>query len=158
MLKFCTRSVLTNVCKRVCGIFFLFCLELELFPKIKNCLVSTHSQKPDLSITQDLNKILKNPTHPFVDISKTETCGKFQQKILNSTLVGARQSFEFFRQITWFLWNTRALSKFKYWILYHLISVIKWPNNLSVNPNFMLTTRPTLNHYTTKKLMELFVS
>ena len=86
------------------GVFFLFfCLELELFVKIKNYLFSTHSQKPVLSITQDLNKINKNPTHPFVDISKTETCEKFQQKILNTTLVGARQSFKFLRQITWFL-------------------------------------------------------
>ena len=45
--------------------FFLFCLELELFAKIKKYLVSTHSQKPRLSITYDPNK--KNyPTHPFV--------------------------------------------------------------------------------------------
>ena len=62
----------------------MFCLELELFAKIKKDLVSTHSQKPGLSITQDLNKIKKkNPEHPFVDISKTETCAKCQQKILN---------------------------------------------------------------------------
>ena len=40
----------------------------------------------------------KNPTHPFVDIRKTETCAKFQQKTLNSTVVGARQSFQYFRQ------------------------------------------------------------
>ena len=48
---------------------FLFCLELELFAKIKEDLVSTNSQKFGLSITQDLNKI-KNPKHPFVDIGK----------------------------------------------------------------------------------------
>ena len=71
----------------------------------------------------------KNPTHAFVDIHKTETYAKFQQKILNSTVVGAHQSFQFFRQITWFLGNTRALSKFKYWILHHLISIIKLQNN-----------------------------
>ena len=34
---------------------------------------------------------------------------KFQQKILNSKVVGARQSFQFFRQKTWFLINNRAL-------------------------------------------------
>ena len=56
----------------------------------------------------------RNPTHPFVDIRKTETCAKFQQKILNSTVVGARQSFQFLRQITWFPGNPRALSKVKY--------------------------------------------
>ena len=131
LLKFRTRSLLTNVYKRVCGSLFcfFFCLEIELFVKIKNYLFSTHSQKPVLSIIQDLNKIDKNPTHPFVDISKTETCEKFQQKILNTTLVGARQSFKFLRQITWFLWNTRALSKFKYWILRYLISTVTWPDN-----------------------------
>ena len=36
---------------------FLFCLEIE-FCQIKN-LVSTHSQKPGLSVTQDLNKLKK---------------------------------------------------------------------------------------------------
>ena len=36
-------------------------------------------------------------------------------------VVGARQSFQFFRQITWFLGNNRALSKFRDQILYNLI-------------------------------------
>ena len=54
----------------------------------------------------------KNPEHSFVDIGKYETCAKFQQKILNSVVAGARQSFQFFRQKTWFLENNRALSKF----------------------------------------------
>ena len=73
-----------------CVGFFLFCLELELFAKIKKDLVSTHSQKPGLSITQDLNKMKENPEHPFVDIGETETCTKVQQKTLNSMVVGAR--------------------------------------------------------------------
>ena len=113
----------------MCGNFFFFCLELELFAKFKKYLVSTHSQKPVLLITQDLNKTKKNPIYSFVDICKTETCEIFQQKILNSTVVGARQSFQFFRQITWFLRNTRAFSKFKYWILHHVINIIKLQNN-----------------------------
>ena len=29
----------------------------------------------------------------FVDITKQKTCAKFQQKMLNSMVVGARQSF-----------------------------------------------------------------
>ena len=87
--------------------FFLFCLELELFAKIKKYLVSTHSQKPRLSIT----------------------CAKFQRKILSSTIDRASQSFQFFRQITWFLGNARALPKFKYWILHHLNNIIKLLNN-----------------------------
>ena len=47
-------------------------------------------------------------------------CAKFLQKILNSTAVGACESF---RQITWFLGNNRALSTFRYRILQHLISI-----------------------------------
>ena len=42
-------------------------------------------------VTQDLNKI----KHPSVDIVKYETCATCQQK--NSVVVGARQSFQFFR-------------------------------------------------------------
>ena len=75
-------------------------------------------------MTQDLNEIKKNPTHPFVDIGKLKMCAKFQQKILNCRVVGARQSFQIFRQNTWFLEN-RALSKFLYGILHYLISIIK---------------------------------
>ena len=115
---------------KACVGFFLFSLEPELFAKIKKYLVSTHSWKPGLAITQDLNKILKNPTHAFVDIRKTERCVKFQQKIIKFYCsCRARQSFQFFRQINWILGNTRALSKFKYWILHHLISTIKLQNN-----------------------------
>ena len=68
LLKLRTRFLLTNVYKRVCGIF-LFYLDLELFAKIKKDLVSTHTFFTLLLKTQDLNKFLKNPTHPFVDIT-----------------------------------------------------------------------------------------
>ena len=61
LLKFRTRLLLTNVYKRVRGIFFLFCLNLELFAKIKKDLVSTHSFFTLLLITQDLNKMKKIP-------------------------------------------------------------------------------------------------
>ena len=60
-------------------------------------------------------------------------------------VVGTRVSFQYFRQITWFLGNTRALSNFKYWILHHSITIIKLQNNWSIKPNFMLTTRATLS-------------
>ena len=43
LLKLCTRFIVTNVCKRVCGIF-LFCLDLELFAIIKKDLVSTQTR------------------------------------------------------------------------------------------------------------------
>ena len=40
-------------------------------------------------------------------------------------VVGARQSFQFLRQNTWFLESNGALSKFLYEILYYLISITK---------------------------------
>ena len=104
--------------------FVLFCLDLELFAKMKKDLFSAHSFFTILLITQDPNKI-KNPEHPFVEIVKQETCAKFQQKILNFMAVGARQNFQLFRKITWFLGNNRALSKFRYRILKNLISISK---------------------------------
>ena len=36
-------------------------------------------------------------------------------------VVGARDSFHFFRQKTWFLENSRALSKFLFEILHYLL-------------------------------------
>ena len=71
----------------------------------------------------------ENLEHAFVDIGKTETCAEFQQKIVNSMVVCVRQSFQFFRQITWFFGNKRALSKCEYWISSHVISIIKLQNN-----------------------------
>ena len=50
-------------------------------------------------------------------------CAKIQQKILNSVVVGARQSFQFFRKIAWFLGNNRGLSKFRNQTLRYLISI-----------------------------------
>ena len=45
----------------------------------------------------------KNPKLPFEDIIKYKTCSKFQQKTSNFMEVGARQSFQFFRQKPGFL-------------------------------------------------------
>ena len=59
-------------------------------------------------------------------------------------VVGARQNFQFFRQITWFLGNNRALFKFRYRIFRHLIRIIKVLKNQSVKANFKLTARATL--------------
>ena len=39
-------------------------------------------------------------------------------------VAGGRQSFQFFRQTTWFLENNRALSEFRYQILHYVISII----------------------------------
>ena len=88
----------------------------------------THTHTETSFINNSRNKHNKKyPTHLFIDIGKTETWEKFQQKILNFTV--ACQSFQFFRQITWFLRNARVLSKFKYCILHFLISIIKLKNN-----------------------------
>ena len=73
---------------KVCVGFFLFCLDLELFAKIKKDLVSTYSFFTLLLITQDLNKIKKIP---------------------HTLVVGARQSFQFFTQKNWFLGNNKGL-------------------------------------------------
>ena len=40
-------------------------------------------------------------------------------------VVGARQSFQFFGQKTWFLRNNRGLPEFRYRILHNLISTAK---------------------------------
>ena len=40
-------------------------------------------------------------------------------------VVGARQSFQFFKQKTWFLENNRALCKFLYGVSHYLISITK---------------------------------
>ena len=81
--------------KAFVGVFLLY-LDLELLAKIKKELFSTLSFFTLLLITQDLNKI-KNPTDPFVDITKQKMCAKFQEKILKYVVVRARQSFRFLR-------------------------------------------------------------
>ena len=99
---------------------FLFYLDLQLFAKIKKDLVSTHLFFTLLLITQDINKIKKSPTHPFVEITTKKTRAKFKKKKKKkSMVVGARQSFGFFRQKACFLGNNR------YQILYNLISTTK---------------------------------
>ena len=109
--------------------FLLFCLKLELFAKIKK-----DSSFYTLTETRVINNSRskqnqKSSKHVFLDTGKTEMCAKFQQRILYSTIVGARQSSKCFRQIIWFLGNKRALSKFKYLILHHLISIFKLQNS-----------------------------
>ena len=54
-----------------------------------------------------------------------KTCLKFQQKMLNCRIVRAGQSFQIFRQDTWFLEKNRALSKILYGILHYVIRIIK---------------------------------
>ena len=113
--------------KKGCSAFFLFYLDLEFIKKVK-ILVSVSVWKVGLfyflQITQDLNT-RKSNEHSFEDIGNSETCEKFQQKMLNSMVVCFSQSFQFSRQNTLFLKNSEVLSKFFREILYCLISIIK---------------------------------
>ena len=76
------------MCAKVCGGFFLFSLDLELFAKTKKAWFLVFY-------------------------------------IFISLVVGARQSFQIFRQNTRFLENNRALPRFWYGILHYLINTIK---------------------------------
>ena len=60
-------------------------------------------------------------------------------------VVGARQSFQIFRQNTWFLGKNRALSNFLYGILHYLISITRLKKNQVIKFNFISTTRAILN-------------
>ena len=93
---------------KVCVEFFILFRSWVIYKSLKD-LVFTHSCFTLLLITQGLSKIKKYPTNSFVDITKKKTCAKFQQKILNTMVVGARQSFQFLRQKAWLLGNNRGL-------------------------------------------------
>ena len=124
MLEFWACFLLNDVYKRMFGIFFILFRSWVIIKNIKNEYVETSSLLifANNSRSKQNKKKKKNPEHSFVDIGKSETCAKFQQKILNSVVVRARQSFKFFRQKTWFLESNRALSKFLYGILHYLLS------------------------------------
>ena len=77
---------------------------------------------------------------------------KFRQKILNSTAVGARQSSKFLRQITWFLINKWALSKFKYLILHHLISYFQITKQLVCKTQFYVNHASHHNYFLLSKI------
>ena len=89
----------------------------------------------------------KHPEHPFVDIGKLKTCARFQLRILSSLVVEARQSFHFFRQITWLVENNIAWSKFRYRILHYLIAVIKLWKNQSTKAKFISIMWAVLTHF-----------
>ena len=109
LLKLRTRFLLTNIYKRMFGIFFYFDQILSYLQKLKR--PSFNALAFYIFINNSRSKQNeKNPEHSFLDIVKQKTCAKFQRKILNVMIVGARQSFQFFRQVTWFLGNNRALS------------------------------------------------
>ena len=77
LLKLCAHFLLTNFYKRVCGIF-LFCLDLELFAKIKKDLVSTPSFYTLVKITDYLNKkkTLHNLLYTLPSIKRVQNLNK----------------------------------------------------------------------------------
>ena len=119
-----SNSYLTMSTKGCSG-FFSFCLDLELLKKnCKNRVCRNHVFLIfEYNSKSEQNK--KNPEHAIGDTSKWKRCGKFQYKILNCRLVGARRNFQIFKQNTWFLEHNRTLSNFFSGILHCLISIIK---------------------------------
>ena len=133
-LKLRTRFLLTNIYKSMFKILFILS---------RSWVICKNKKRPDfhtlvfyIFINNSRSKQSKNPEQPCADIFKLETCGKFQQKKLNFVVVGARQSFQFFRQIAWFLENNRAFSRFRYRFLYNLTSITKLWKNHSIKSNF----------------------
>ena len=89
-----------------CSEFLLFWTYLHsLIKNVKNECVEIRFFL-FLQITQDLSKIIKK--------SWTDFCRhcEVSAKILNSMVVGACHSFQFFRQKTWFLENNRVCLNF----------------------------------------------
>ena len=108
LLKLRTRFLHTNVYKRVFGIFFIL-FRSWVICKIKKDLVSTHSF---------FTFLLINNSTPLKTLLSRKRVQNVSKIILNFVTVGARQSFQFFIQIAWFLGNNTALSKFGYTFLF----------------------------------------
>ena len=90
----------TKVCS---GFFFLILIRSSVI--CKNLKKNGFYTLPETSFLNNSRskRNKKNPEHYFVDIDKKGTCAKFQQKLLKPRVVGARHSFQFFRQNIWFL-------------------------------------------------------
>ena len=80
LIYFRTRFLLTNVYKRVSGLFIVF--RSWVTCKNKKDLVSTQSFFTFL-LKLEIKTKQRNFVYHFVDIIKKETCAKFQQKLLN---------------------------------------------------------------------------
>ena len=107
LLKPRTRFLLTNVYKRVCR-SFLFCLDLELFAKIRQTWF-LHTRFYIFSNNSRSKKNKKIPNSLFQTLLSRKRVQNFSKKISNSMVVRARQSFQFFRKKIWFLGNNRPL-------------------------------------------------
>ena len=77
---------------------------------------------------------------------------KFKQKKFKSRATGSCQSFQFFRQNSWFFENNGALPKYSY-IVFLYLTIITKLSNQSLKPNFILTKQATLKHILILKYM-----
>ena len=66
---------------------------------------------------------------------------------MNCRVVGARQSFQIFRQNTLLLENNSALSKFLHGVLHYLISIIKLKQNQSIKKWFYINHASHLKQF-----------
>ena len=104
LLKLRTRFLLTKIYKRVCGVFLNFVQILSYLQKLKRAGFYTFVFYIFIDNSR-FKQNRKNPEHAFLGIIKQKICAKFQQKILNSVVVGARQNFQFFRQKNLVSWK-----------------------------------------------------
>ena len=141
LLKLRTCFLLTNVYKRVCGVF-LFCLDLQICKNLNKpgfyTLVFktfTHNSRSKQSY--------KNPTHHFIDITKQKTCPKFQQKILNTMVAGV---FNFSDKKPGFLEMIQVCLNVGIGFCITWLLLPNYKKNQSVKTSFELTTRATLKY------------
>ena len=116
LLNSCTRVLLINVYKSVFETFFILFRSWIICKNLK-CL-GFYTLTEIIFINSSRSK-----QHKITPNILLQTLlSRKRVKISNSMLDGARQSFQFFREITWFLRNNRALPKFRYQILH-----LWWP-------------------------------
>ena len=106
---------------------FFYCLDLELFAKIKKDLVSTHSFFTLLLITQDLGKTKKSRI-PFCRHYEVENVCKISAKNIKLYVSWSSSKFSDKKPV-FFFENNRSLPSFGYRILHNLISTTKLLRN-----------------------------
>ena len=90
-LKLCTRFLLTNVYKSMFRIFFILFKSWVIRPGFYTLVLYIFINN---SRSKQSKKI---PNTILLTLLSTKRLQKFEQKTLNSMVVGAHQSFQFFR-------------------------------------------------------------
>ena len=92
----------------MCAQIFLFCLDLELFAKLKKIwFLQTRFYIFINNSNFRGKKKTKVPNNLWQILLSKKMCAKFQETILNSMVLGACLSFQFFIQKIWFLGNNK---------------------------------------------------